>query len=107
MFYHGVKFGYSSPLTLTDQSTGVKRGEKGDLQVLRPHFITCVPVRISNFNDFIFIEIFCKTILHRIYKTINEDVRQSNFFQRQFFNLAYRIKVKRLESGLDSPYLDR
>jgi long-chain acyl-CoA synthetase len=41
----GIKSGYSSPLTLTDQSTGLKRGQKGDLQVLRPHIMPCVPVR--------------------------------------------------------------
>jgi hypothetical protein len=40
----GVKVGYSSPQTLTDQSTAIKRGEKGDLQVLRPHIMCCVPV---------------------------------------------------------------
>lgn len=47
VFYMGIKCGYSSPLTLTDQSTAIKRGEKGDLQTLRPHLMTCVPVRIS------------------------------------------------------------
>jgi long-chain acyl-CoA synthetase len=46
VFYMGIKSGYSSPLTLTDQSTAIKRGEKGDLQILRPHLMTCVPVRI-------------------------------------------------------------
>jgi len=44
VFYMGVKSGYSSPQTLTDQSTAIKRGEKGDLQVLRPHLMCCVPV---------------------------------------------------------------
>ena len=44
MYYLGVKTGYSSPQTLTDQSTAIKRGEKGDLQVLRPHMMSCVPV---------------------------------------------------------------
>ena len=39
-----MKCGYSSPQTLTDQSTAVKRGQKGDLQVLRPHIMCCVPV---------------------------------------------------------------
>lgn len=47
VFYMGVKSGYSSPQTLTDQSTAIKRGEKGDLQVLRPHLMTCVPVGLN------------------------------------------------------------
>jgi hypothetical protein len=44
IYYMGVKIGYSSPQTLTDQSTAIKRGQKGDLQVLRPHIMSCVPV---------------------------------------------------------------
>jgi long-chain acyl-CoA synthetase len=53
----GVKSGYSSPQTLTDQSTAIKRGQKGDLQVLRPHLMCCVPVRKFIFKYF-FKEIF-------------------------------------------------
>jgi len=107
VFYLGIKSGYSSPLTLTDQSTAVKRGQKGDLQVLRPHLMTCVPVRIFNFNILFIIFIFEKAILDRMHRTINEKINESNFFKRQLFNLTYTIKVQRLESGLDSPYLDR
>ena len=40
----GIKMGYSSPQTLTDQSTAIQSGEKGDLRVLRPTVMTCVPV---------------------------------------------------------------
>ncbi|CAF0944544.1 unnamed protein product [Didymodactylos carnosus] len=89
VYYSGVKCGYSSPQTLTDQSTAIKRGQKGDLQVLRPHLMSCVP-----------------TILDRIHKTVNEKINQANFFQRHLFYLCYKIKVKRLEEGLDSPHLD-
>ncbi|UJR08757.1 hypothetical protein I4U23_013014 [Adineta vaga] len=89
VFYGGVKSGYSSPQTLTDQSTMVKKGEKGDLQVLRPSIMNCVP-----------------TILERIQQTVYGKLKQSNFFLRQLFNLAYTIKVKRLEAGLPTPILD-
>jgi len=75
IFYMGIKSGYSSPQTLTDQSTAVKRGQKGDLQVLRPHLMCCVP-----------------TILDRIHKAVNEKISQSNFVQRQLFRLSYKIK---------------
>jgi long-chain acyl-CoA synthetase len=44
----GIKCGYSSPQTLTDQSPAIKRGQKGDFQVLRLHLMYCVPVRIEN-----------------------------------------------------------
>ncbi|CAF0875128.1 unnamed protein product, partial [Didymodactylos carnosus] len=43
MYYSGLKCGYSSPQTLTDQSTAIKRGQKGDLQVLKPDLMSCVP----------------------------------------------------------------
>ncbi|UJR20379.1 hypothetical protein I4U23_023510 [Adineta vaga] len=89
-YYMGIKMGYSSPQTLTDQSTAIKRGQKGDLQVLRPHIMCCVP-----------------TILDRIYRTVLEKINQSNIFRRYLFQLAYTIKVKRLQEGLDSPYLNR
>ncbi|CAF3774551.1 unnamed protein product [Rotaria sp. Silwood1] len=90
VYYMGIKSGYSSPQTLTDQSTAVKQGQKGDLKVLRPHIMCCVP-----------------TILDRIHKTVNEKINQSNVFRRQLFQMAYKIKVKRLEEGLDSPYLNK
>lgn len=54
----GIKTGYSSPQTLTDQSTGIKHGQKGDLQVLRPHLMTCVPVRIYSFIILILLFLF-------------------------------------------------
>ncbi|CAF4629503.1 unnamed protein product [Rotaria sp. Silwood2] len=90
IFYLGIKCGYSSPQTLTDQSTAIKRGQKGDLQVLRPHLMCCVP-----------------TILDRVHKAVNEKINQSNIIQRQLFHLSYKMKVKRLELGLESPHLDR
>jgi long-subunit acyl-CoA synthetase (AMP-forming) len=57
---------------------------------------------IFRFNFF-----FEKTILDRIHKAVNEKINQSNFFRRQLFHLTYKIKVKRLEAGLDSPILNK
>ena len=37
MIVWGVAIGYSHPNTLTDKSTMVKRGGKGDASVLKPH----------------------------------------------------------------------
>jgi long-chain acyl-CoA synthetase len=48
-----------------------------------------------------------KAILDRIHKTVNEKISQSNIFKRLLFHLTYTIKDKRLESGLESPLLDR
>ncbi|CAF1352929.1 unnamed protein product, partial [Adineta steineri] len=90
MYYLGIKSGYSSPQTLTDQSTGIKQGAKGDLQILRPHLMITVPA-----------------ILDRIHKAINEKVNQSNYFRRSLFRIAYNRKVKKLEKGLNTPRLNK
>ncbi|CAF3295265.1 unnamed protein product [Rotaria sp. Silwood2] len=89
MFYMGIKTGYGSPQTLTDQSTSVQKGQKGDLQSLRPHLMNCVP-----------------TILDHIHQAVYGKIKESNFFLRQIFNLIYTIKLKRLEYGLQSRILD-
>uniref|UniRef100_A0AAQ5Z6Y2 long-chain-fatty-acid--CoA ligase n=1 Tax=Amphiprion ocellaris TaxID=80972 RepID=A0AAQ5Z6Y2_AMPOC len=41
---HGCRIGYSSPQTLADQSTKIKRGSKGDTSVLQPTLMAAVPV---------------------------------------------------------------
>lgn len=53
--------------------------------------------------------VFCllQTILDRIPKTVNEKIAQSSFFRRHLFRLSYKIKVKRLEEGLESPHLNK
>lgn len=40
----GVPVGYSTPLTLTDNSSKIKRGCKGDASILKPTTMTAVPV---------------------------------------------------------------
>jgi len=48
-FVQGIRIGYSSPLTMTDQSPGVKQGSKGDCSVLHPTIMAGVPVsRVDN-----------------------------------------------------------
>lgn len=46
----GVPVGYSSPTTLTDSSSKIKKGQKGDVTVLRPTCMISVPVR-NHLND--------------------------------------------------------
>jgi long-chain acyl-CoA synthetase len=43
-FVSGIPIGYSSPLTMTDKSSKIKRGSKGDASVLKPTVMACVPV---------------------------------------------------------------
>lgn len=48
----GVPVGYSTPLTLTDSSSKIRRGCKGDASILKPTAMTAVPV--SNCVDCFF-----------------------------------------------------
>jgi long-chain acyl-CoA synthetase len=57
-FLSGIPIGYSTPLTMTDTSSKIKRGCKGDCSVLRPTIMATVPL-----------------ILDRIFKGIQEKVR--------------------------------
>lgn len=45
----GARIGYSSPLTLTDMSTKVKKGTQGDVTVLKPTLMAAVPVSTAVF----------------------------------------------------------
>ena len=56
---YGIRIGYSSPLTLTNKSSKVKAGSKGDANVLRPTLMCAVPL-----------------ILERIYKSIVDTMRR-------------------------------
>lgn len=40
----GLPIGYSTPLTMIDSSSKIKRGTKGDARVLKPTVISSVPV---------------------------------------------------------------
>ena len=57
MMLFGVKVGYSSPNTMTDMSTKVRKGYKGDATVLRPTMMCAVPL-----------------IMDRIYKNVLDSV---------------------------------
>jgi len=43
----GIQIGYSSPLTLTDQSLAIKPGTSGDASVLKPTIMAGVPVSLT------------------------------------------------------------
>lgn len=45
-FLSGIPIGYSSPLTMTDRSSKIKRGSKGDASILNPTIMASVPVCI-------------------------------------------------------------
>jgi long-chain acyl-CoA synthetase len=47
----GSAIGYGSPLTLTDTSSKVKKGTKGDATVLLPTVMAAVPAILDRVRD--------------------------------------------------------
>lgn len=83
---YGCRIGYSSPQTLSDQSTKIKKGTKGDCTVLRPTLMAAVP-----------------EIMDRIYKNVMSKVQEMNVFQRTLFKLGYDYKLEQIKKGFDAP----
>ncbi|XP_063061074.1 long-chain-fatty-acid--CoA ligase 3a [Engraulis encrasicolus] len=87
---HGCRIGYSSPHTLADTSTKIKRGSKGDVSVLQPTLMAAVP-----------------EIMDRIYKNVMVRVEEMGFLQRTLFTLAYNYKLEQLALGYTTPLCDK
>ncbi|XP_061774842.1 long-chain-fatty-acid--CoA ligase 3a isoform X2 [Nerophis ophidion] len=86
---HGCRIGYSSAQTLTDQSSMIKRGSKGDTSVLQPTLMAAVP-----------------EIMDRIYKNVMAKVEATSCVQRILFTLAYNYKLEQLSRGCSTPLCD-
>ncbi|MCI4390786.1 hypothetical protein PGIGA_G00126840 [Pangasianodon gigas] len=87
---HGCRIGYSSPQTLSDQSTKIKKGSKGDASVLKPTLMAAVP-----------------EIMDRIYKNVMTKVDEMSRVQRTLFVLAYNYKMEQITKGYSTPLCDR
>uniref|UniRef100_A0A8C5DR27 long-chain-fatty-acid--CoA ligase n=1 Tax=Gouania willdenowi TaxID=441366 RepID=A0A8C5DR27_GOUWI len=86
---HGCRIGYSSPQTLADQSTKIKKGSKGDTSVLKPTLMAAVP-----------------EIMDRIYKNVMTKVEEMSRFQKTLFVLAYNYKMEQISRGYSTPLCD-
>lgn len=86
---HGCRIGYSSPQTLADQSTKIKKGSKGDTSVLKPTLMAAVP-----------------EIMDRIYKNVMTKVEEMSKFQKMLFVLAYNYKMEQISRGYSTPLCD-
>lgn len=51
MLAAGIAIGYGSPLTLTDTSSKIKKGTKGDASVLHPTLLAAVPAILDRVRD--------------------------------------------------------
>ncbi|KAL6104500.1 acsl3 [Pungitius sinensis] len=87
---HGCRIGYSSPQTLADQSTKIKKGSKGDTSVLKPTLMAAVP-----------------EIMDRIYKNVMTKVEEMSKVQNTLFALAYNYKMEQISKGYSTPLCDR
>lgn len=56
----GTPVGYSSPYTLTDKSTAIMPGCKGDASLLKPTILCAVPVSIKASHNYP----ICKKVLN-------------------------------------------
>ena len=87
---NGVSIGYSSPFTLTDNSTAIKTGSMGDLRVLRPTVMTAVPI-----------------VLERLKKGVHDKMLLASEFKRTLFYRAFDLKLKRIQSGRSTRVIDK
>ncbi|XP_067454869.1 long-chain-fatty-acid--CoA ligase 4 [Thunnus thynnus] len=83
---YGCRIGYSSPQTLSDQSTKIKKGSKGDCSVLRPSLMAAVP-----------------EIMDRINRNVMSKVQEMSFIQKTLFTLGYKYKLEQIKRGYDAP----
>lgn len=51
---NGISIGYSTPQTLTDTSTAIKKGQKGDLRVLKPTIMASVPIVLERLSKTVY-----------------------------------------------------
>uniref|UniRef100_A0AAX7UDF6 long-chain-fatty-acid--CoA ligase n=1 Tax=Astatotilapia calliptera TaxID=8154 RepID=A0AAX7UDF6_ASTCA len=100
---HGCRIGYSSPQTLADQSTKIKKGSKGDTSVLKPTLMAAVPVNKSTGVHLLGVQ----EIMDRIYKNVMTKVEEMSKFQRTLFVLAYNYKMEQISKGYSTPLCDR
>ncbi|KRZ13944.1 Long-chain-fatty-acid--CoA ligase 4, partial [Trichinella zimbabwensis] len=87
---NGIRIGYSTPLTLTDNSSMIKANTRGDCSVLNPTVIAVVPA-----------------IMDRIYKTVRTRIHHSSQLGRALFEYVYEVKRNRIEDGYSTPFLNR
>ncbi|XP_015793198.1 long-chain-fatty-acid--CoA ligase 4 [Tetranychus urticae] len=86
----GIPLGYSSPHTMTDKSTAVKKGCRGDAPVLKPTIMAAVPL-----------------VLDRIKKAVTENIDAQGPFMKSFFRFALEYKQYWIKNGFQTPLLNK
>lgn len=86
----GAQIGYSSALTMTKKSTGIKRGTPGDAELLRPTVMAAVPL-----------------VLDRIRKGVQEEVNSMHPFVKELFDFLIQYKRFWAKKGFSTPLVNR
>lgn len=89
IFCAGIKVGYGSAFTMTDLSTGIPKGQRGDLSLLKPTIIPGVPL-----------------VLERIRKTIFEKLSARSPILNYLALWLIDYKTFWLENGYSTPFFD-
>ena len=87
---YGIKIGYSSPNTLTNKSSKIKAGSKGDANVLRPTLMCAVPL-----------------ILERVYTSVVDTMKRQGWAAEELFHYFMAYKMKWQDRGFDTPLLNK
>ncbi|MCO5592620.1 hypothetical protein L7F22_046623 [Adiantum nelumboides] len=82
MCAYGAAIGYGSPLTLTDTSSKVKKGTKGDASELSPTLMTAVPA-----------------ILDRLRDGVRKTVDIKGGLAKKLFDIAYQRRLAAIEGS--------
>lgn len=90
MFSLGARIGYGTPHTITNNGTAIRRGDKGDLALLRPTIMPTVPL-----------------ILERIRKTIDAFVEKRGNFAKELFNFIMYYKSFWDRRGYKTPIINK
>lgn len=78
----GASIGYGSPLTLTDTSSKIQKGTRGDASELRPTLMTAVPA-----------------ILDRVRDGVKKKVDEKGGLSKKLFDVAYKRRSAAIEGS--------
>lgn len=90
MLYHGLKFGFSTPHTLTDKSPGLLQGQSGDLTLLKPTVMIIVPL-----------------ILDRIVQGVKQALKAQSYFKEQLVSYLIEYKTYWQQRHYETPLVDK
>lgn len=90
MLYHGVKYGFATPHTLTDKSPGLLAGQIGDLSQLKPTVMIIVPL-----------------ILDRIVQGVKQALKSESYFKKQLVTYLIYYKSYWQRKHYETPLIDK